>query len=111
MKPPRLLRKLCRAPASTGMPGFDAAYYCERYPDILNFSGTPLEHYLRHGWTEGRDPSAGFSTSGYLAANPDVTASGFNPLAHFLEYGSAEGRTGCWRPNAARRNSTASSTG
>jgi hypothetical protein len=100
MKRPAPLRKLRPVSPPVSLPGFDAAYYCERYPDILDFPGTPLEHYLRHGWTEGRDPSAGFSTDGYLAANPDVAASGFNPLAHFLEYGLAEGRTG-WQGTSA----------
>ncbi|SFG88401.1 glycosyltransferase [Methylobacterium gossipiicola] len=106
MKTPHPLRKLRPVSVPTRMPGFDAAFYCEQYPDILHFTGTPLEHYLRHGWTEGRDPSAGFSTSGYLAANPDVAASGFNPLAHFLEYGLAEGRTGWQRAPARLRAET-----
>lgn len=94
MKLPRLIRKLRPAPSSGCMPGFDEDYYLKQYPDVRQFSGTPLQHYLRHGWREGRDPSVGFSGDGYLAANPDVKASGQNPLTHFLEHGLAEGRTG-----------------
>ena len=33
-----------------------------------------LEHFVRHGWHEGRDPSVNFDTSSYLAAYPDVAA-------------------------------------
>lgn len=74
--------------------GFDAVYYLYWYPDVRAEGIDPLSHYLRHGWKEGRDPSAGFSTLGYLAANPDVAASGHNPLVHFVNCGLAEGRTG-----------------
>ena len=76
------------------MPGFDETYYLESYPDVRQFEGTPLEHYLQYGWKEGRDPSAGFNTSGYLAVNGDVKEGGGNPLIHFLDYGLAEGRRG-----------------
>lgn len=76
------------------MPGFDETFYLAAYADVRQFSGTPLQHYLTHGWKEGRDPSRGFSGDGYLAANPDVKASGLNPLVHFLGHGLAEGRKG-----------------
>lgn len=80
--------------AKTQLPGFDPIYYLYWYPDV-RFSGyPPLEHYLQHGWKEGRDPSAGFSTLGYLAANPDVVQSGANPLLHYVNFGFAEGRSG-----------------
>lgn len=86
-----------RAPASlvrTPLPGFDPIYYLYWYPDARSYAFGPLDHYIRHGWKEGRDPSAGFSTDGYLAANPDVRESGNNPLVHFVEHGLAEGRHG-----------------
>ena len=76
------------------MPGFDEVYYRYWYRDVAGFGDSPLQHYLRHGWKEGRDPSAGFSTDGYLEANADVRASGGNPLVHFLDHGLAEGRKG-----------------
>ncbi|WP_053080166.1 hypothetical protein [Methylobacterium variabile] len=84
----------------TPLPGFDEEYYVRVNIRLPLESMTPLEHYLRHGWREGRDPSAGFSTRGYLAANPDVAASGVNPLLHFLEHGLSEGRTGWQKPGA-----------
>lgn len=76
------------------LPGFDSAYYLAHNPDVRKAGLDPLQHFLAHGWKEGRDPSAGFSTSGYLAANPDVAAANQNPLIHFLQNGLAEGRTG-----------------
>jgi hypothetical protein len=95
----RLVQNLFPAPAGIRMPGFDEIYYRYWYRDIGQFPGTPLQHYLEHGWKEGRDPSAGFSTDGYLAANPDVQFNGFNPLSHFLEYGISEGRKG-WQKDS-----------
>ena len=62
--------------STRSMPGFDEAYYLRSYPDVAQFGGTPLEHYLEYGWKEGRDPSAGFSTDGYLAVNGDVRENG-----------------------------------
>ncbi|MGU3363079.1 hypothetical protein ACLBWX_22475 [Methylobacterium sp. M6A4_1b] len=94
MKLVRLIQKLIPEATKAQMPGFDEVYYRYWYRDTAQFPGTPLQHYLQHGWKEGRDPSAGFSGDGYLAANPDVKANGFNPLAHFLEFGLAEGRRG-----------------
>jgi len=94
MKLPRLIRKLIPETTEAQTPGFDEVYYLYWYRDVAQFPGTPLQHYLQHGWKEGRDPSAGFSTDGYLAANSDVRSNGFNPLFHFLEFGLAEGRKG-----------------
>ncbi|MCJ2015223.1 hypothetical protein [Methylobacterium sp. J-076] len=83
------------------LPGFDPIYYLFWYSDVRAEGFDPLDHYLHHGWKEGRDPSAGFSTLGYLAANPDVASSGQNPLVHFVNAGLAEGRTGYVKDPAA----------
>ena len=71
---------------------FDAAWYLEAYPDVAARKVDPLEHYVRYGAREGRDPHRLFSSSWYLANNPDVTESGLNPLAHFALCGAKEGR-------------------
>jgi hypothetical protein len=76
------------------LPGFDEVYYLASYPDVVGLKAGAAEHYLEHGWREGRDPSAVFSTIGYMKANPDVVQEWANPLIHFLEYGFVEGRTG-----------------
>lgn len=94
MKLRAILRKRRSPLPNRAMPGFDEIYYRYWYRDIEHYGGTALEHFLQHGWKEGRDPSAGFSTDGYLTANPDVKAGGHNPLLHFLDYGLAEGRKG-----------------
>ena len=78
----------------TALPGFDALWYGYWYRDVAAHPAGPLDHYLRLGWREGRDPSAGFSADGYLRANPDVRDADLNPLLHYLENGLAEGRTG-----------------
>ena len=71
---------------------FDTAWYLEAYPDVAARKVDPLEHYIRHGVREGRDPNRLFSSNWYLANNPDVGESGLNPLAHFVLRGAKEGR-------------------
>ncbi|MEZ5830439.1 MAG: glycosyltransferase [Dongiaceae bacterium] len=72
---------------------FDVAWYLDSYPDVADRGVDPLEHYVRYGAREGRDPNRLFSSSWYLANNPDVAESGLNPLVHFILKGSAEGRS------------------
>ncbi len=71
---------------------FDSAWYLETYPDVAARKVDPLQHYLRYGAREGRDPNRLFSSSWYLASNADVTESGLNPLVHFVLRGAKEGR-------------------
>lgn len=71
---------------------FDSAWYLEAYPDVAARKVDPVDHYVRHGVREGRDPNRLFSSNWYLANNPDVTQSGLNPLAHFVLRGAKEGR-------------------
>jgi hypothetical protein len=39
-------------------PLFDSEYYLTKYPDVAESGQDPILHYLRHGWHEGRWPSA-----------------------------------------------------
>ncbi len=71
---------------------FNESYYLEKYPDVEKAGIPPLEHFLRYGAFEGRNPSAKFNGRFYLAANPDVRSAGINPLFHFLKYGIHEQR-------------------
>lgn len=71
---------------------FDVTWYQFNNPDVAEVGRDPIEHYLEHGWREGRDPSPIFSTAAYLQANPDVAEAGVNPLVHYLRDGKAEGR-------------------
>jgi len=72
---------------------FDAEWYANRYPDVVREGIDPVEHYLLHGASEGRNPSSAFDTLFYLKNNPDVAKSGMNPLLHFIWHGRTEGRS------------------
>ena len=76
-------------------PLFSASYYLERNPDVASTAMSPYQHYLEHGWREGRDPHPYFKNDWYLHQNADVLQSGTNPLVHYLTDGWKEGR----RPN------------
>jgi len=71
---------------------FDQGFYLEQNPDLARSGADPLEHFLLHGWREGRDPAPWFSVRDYLSANPDVEEAGVNPFVHFIAAGRAEGR-------------------
>lgn len=71
---------------------FDREWYLKTYPDVATAQMDPLDHYLLHGASEGRDPSPIFSSNGYAEHNPDVAEGGVNPLVHFVLYGCFEGR-------------------
>jgi len=63
---------------------FDEDWYLSAYPDVAEWTGDPIWHYVLFGAREGRDPSAHFSTIAYLKDNPEMAESGANPFAHFL---------------------------
>jgi GT2 family glycosyltransferase len=95
---PKSVKQYLRDPAYrlvSPHPLFAAADYLERYPDVQQAGAPPLQHYLEHGWREGRDPHRYFANDWYLEQNPDVLEAGTNPLEHYLEHGWKEGR----RPN------------
>lgn len=71
---------------------FDAKWYLLRYPDVAQSKWDPVEHYLRFGAREGRDPSPHFCTSSYMADHIDVAESGINPLVHYIKFGCHERR-------------------
>ncbi len=66
---------------------FDTEWYLETYPDVATSGLSALEHFMRHGWREGRDPSRSFSVATYLAAFPRVAEAGLNPLVHYVRSG------------------------
>ncbi|WP_332362786.1 MULTISPECIES: hypothetical protein [Asaia] len=70
---------------------FDAAWYLETYPDVSACGIDPVEHFMTHGYLEGRDPNGSFSVAEYIAANPDIPLT-INPFLHFIMHGAAEGR-------------------
>lgn len=66
---------------------FDRAFYLRANPDVAASDLDPLDHFLKFGWSEGRDPTPEFSVRAYLEAFPDVAASGVNPFVHYLTNG------------------------
>ncbi|PZP55334.1 MAG: hypothetical protein DI596_11610 [Azospira oryzae] len=71
---------------------FDASWYRQQYPDVANSGFDPVEHYVRFGVKEGRNPSPYFDTRWYLQQYPDVAKKGMNPLLHYIRHGRKEGR-------------------
>ncbi|KQP75492.1 hypothetical protein ASF41_15665 [Methylobacterium sp. Leaf111] len=87
-------RKLLRNKAIIAASGFfDADWYLRKYPEIRNYSRTPLDHYVEYGIAEGRAAGPRFDTLAYVTANPDVIAAGYNPLVHYIRHGEKEGRS------------------
>jgi len=71
---------------------FDKQWYLEQYPDIANSTMDPVEHYLKFGVLEARNPSPKFDTKFYITQNPDVAESGYQPLLHYIQHGQMEHR-------------------
>ena len=71
---------------------FDAEWYDERYPDVSESGLAPIEHFIRHGAAEFRDPNPAFDTDWYPRAYPDIAGAGVAPMEHFVRFGAAEGR-------------------
>jgi len=71
----------------------DEAFYLENNPDVARAGEDPVQHYLEHGWKEGRRPTDYFDPEWYLDAYPDVADSGIEPFTHYLVQGQpVEGR-------------------
>jgi len=71
---------------------FDPAFYLEANPDVEADGVDPLDHFLEHGWREGRDPNPRFSVKDYLELYPEIAEAGINPFLHYLKIGRDEGR-------------------
>jgi hypothetical protein len=88
----RAYREELRLIAGSGL--FDARWYLQRYPDVAQAWIDPLDHFVRYGSQEDRDPGPGFSSSWYKARYADVARSAASPLTHYLLKGKGEGRRG-----------------
>lgn len=71
---------------------FDGEYYLQSNPDVRAANIDPLKHFVKHGWKEGRNPSAQFDINFYLTTYTDVADANINPLIHYIKYGTKEGR-------------------
>jgi hypothetical protein len=71
-------------------PYFSSTHYYVANPDVAAAGMHPFQHYIHHGWVEGRMTGPLFEGVIYRALNPDVTG---DPLIHFLKEGAAKGST------------------
>jgi len=71
---------------------FDYDYYINQYPEVTECNMDLLDHYLKIGYKEGKNPSENFDTDYYLRMYGDVRQSQLNPLEHYVLYGLKEGR-------------------
>ncbi len=69
----------------------ECGWYLEQYPDVKKDGMDPVEHYVRHGWREGRDPAPWFDTNYYLQSYLSAQHEGVNPLLHYLDEGYRRG--------------------
>jgi glycosyltransferase involved in cell wall biosynthesis len=67
----------------------DAAYYVQQYPDVGSSGMDPIDHFVRHGWPEGRNPSMTFDTRYYMRRYMEGETG--NPLMHYLASGRSAG--------------------
>lgn len=64
--------------------GLDADYYLRTNPDVQAAQWQALDHYLQHGWREGRSPSAHYAASSGMFDRVGLQAMGIDPFALFL---------------------------
>ena len=62
---------------------WDPEYYLARNQDVAEGGVDPLEHYVRKGWKENRNPSRNSVTADYLRVNPDCRLLKISPLEHY----------------------------
>lgn len=67
-------------------PGVDDAFYLSTYPDVLHAGMSAKDHFFRHGWREGRDPSDKFSTIYYAFKYMKDSKLTSNPLLHARDH-------------------------
>ncbi len=75
---------------------FDENYYLQNNLEVAAIVNVgiinALDHYIKYGAQEGRNPSALFESARYLKENPDVFLAGVNPIVHWIRSGRKEGR-------------------
>jgi FkbM family methyltransferase len=71
---------------------FDDVYY-RHSTDALSSNLESIQHYIKYGAHENKNPCAWFDGKIYLDCYIDVKESGMNPFYHYCRYGFFEGRT------------------
>lgn len=66
---------------------FDPSWYLDRNHDVRSLGRDPLDHFLRDGAREGRDPGPDFDTTHYVKQHSGINDTGLSPFEHFLRFG------------------------
>jgi hypothetical protein len=69
----------------------DTRWYATRYRDVFRFGAEPVEHFLRSGLREGRDPGPFVDLSYYSTQVPTPLGTGRELLEHLLDTGLPSG--------------------
>lgn len=71
---------------------FDKIFYLRRYHDARLADELPIDHFIKVGLSENRNPNKYFDSEWYMENYPDVKESRMYPVIHFLMHGRDEGR-------------------
>lgn len=67
-----------------GLSLFDRDWYLATYPDVRKAGFDPFEHYLEHGWREGRRPNPVFDATRFSAGELGQKGRDPNPFVRYL---------------------------
>ena len=70
---------------------FNAEWYLKTNADVAQAGLNPLDHFIRFGSVELRNPSPKFDARWYVEEYPEVTLTRLEPLAHYLTIGRQKG--------------------
>ena len=84
-------------------PYFDAQFYIKNNPDVKSAKMYPLEHYMKYGYKEGRNPSSKYDFKLYANTYFDLQQKDINPVLHYIRHGKAEGRCLQLIPNYGKK--------
>ncbi len=70
----------------------DSEYYLQKYKDVAENGISAVDHYIRYGWREGRQPNPQFDAEFYASQYPEGSLRDINPLAHYILIGRREGK-------------------
>jgi hypothetical protein len=82
--PPEVVAEMEQVSLIEASPAFDARWYLEQNPDVVDAGISPALHYLQAGGREGRDPGPHFDTRAYRRSHPEL-GSDANPLLDYLQ--------------------------
>lgn len=83
-------KRLYKTVLNTGL--FLPEWYKSKYPDVVNASMDPLEHYIKYGDKAGRLPNPYFEPNYYRRVAPGAAKSGDLALLHYAARGWMNGR-------------------